>query len=407
MSRTPSAPPAAASSTTNAAALLHALAPSSDRLGRADATTLARQVAIARIPAPLGCEAARSAWLAERFAELGLRDIASDGAGNLVVRIPGSTHDGPVAVLSHMDTVFAFTDPPDIVRSGDRLTGPGINDNARGLAAMLAIAGELAAGHVVTRRPVLLVATTGEEGAGDLRGAKHFFSSHPGVAAAIALDGAGDDRIVNAALGSRRLRIAFDGPGGHSWSAFGTANAVHAAAACAVTLAGLALPAGPRSTLSVGRIGGGESVNAIPAHAWMEVDARSADATTLETLERDIRRAAAAAVHEENRSRTPGTPPLSATVERFGDRPSGLTPADHPLVSAAMAITRALGSEPRLAVASTDANVPMSLGIPAIAIGAGGVGGDAHTDHEWFENVEGPRGIVRALGIIVAAAGLP
>lgn len=344
--------------------------------------------------------------MAERLRDAGVANVTTDASGNVIARIAGRQPGPGVAVLSHLDTVLAPDAVVRIHQEGARLVGPGINDNARGLAVMLAIADVLASGRVTTDGPVVLVGTTGEEGAGDLRGAKHFFATQPRPAAAIALDGAGDDRIVNAALGSRRLRIAFDGPGGHSWSAFGTVNAVHAAASCAATLARLAMPAGPRSTLSVGRIGGGESVNAIPSHAWLEVDARSADAGTLSTLERDVRRAVAAAVDEENRCRAPGTPPLSATIERFGDRPSGLTPASHPLVVAAMEITRALGREPRLAVASTDANVPMSLGIPAIAIGAGGIGGDAHTEREWFENVEGPRGITRALAIIVAAAAL-
>lgn len=406
MPRLHTAPPPGLPATFSAARLVDVLAPSRQRLEHMDATTFERQAAIARIPAPFGGEAARAAYLAQRFAELGLHEVHSDGAGNVVVSITGAADEAPLAVLSHMDTVVASKEPVAIVRDGSRLTGAGVNDNARGLAAMLAIAGELAAGRVTTRRPLLLVATTGEEGAGDLRGAKHLFATRPRIAAAIALDGAGDDRIVNAALGSRRLRIGFDGPGGHSWSAFGAVNAVHAASACATQLARLPLPAGPRATLSVGRIGGGESINAIPAHAWLEVDARSADAATLATLEREVRRVVTAVVEDENRHRAPGTPPLSASVERFGDRPSGLTPANHPLVTAAVEITRELGCEPRLAVASTDANVPMSLGIPAIAIGAGGIGGDAHTDKEWYENVEGPRGITRALAIIVAAASL-
>lgn len=397
-------PPAAAAP--GAAALLKGLDGSRRSLELGDAVTLEHQVAIARIPAPTGDEQARSSWLATRFAALGLRDAMVDACGNLVVRIPGSMDATPIAVLSHLDTVFAGSVPATISRVGARLAGPGINDNARGLAALLAIAGELASGRARIRRPVLLVATTGEEGAGDLRGARHFFSEHPRIHAAIALDGAGDDRIVNAALGSRRFRIAFDGPGGHSWSAFGAANAVHAAAACAAQLGRLPLPPGRSAALTVGRIGGGESVNAIPSNAWLEVDARSADAELLVMLEREVRRAAASAVDEENRRRTPGSPTLSATVERFGDRPSGRTAADHPLVAAAMAITRELGIDPRLALASTDANVPMGLGIPAIAIGAGGIGGDAHTAREWYENREGPRGITRALAIIVAAAAL-
>lgn len=375
------------------------------RLAAADAAILDAQVEVASIAAPVGAEEARAAWFAGQLRARGVRAIERDRAGNVIARLPGP-ETAPVVVLAHLDTVFPAGAPVEVRREGDRLVGPGISDNARGLAVALAIAGELATGAVDLRRPVTVVATTGEEGAGDLRGSKHWFARNPGAALAIALDGAGDDRIVNCALGSRRLRIGFDGPGGHSWSAFGAPNAVHAAAACATRIARLALPVAPRATVSVGRIGGGLSVNAIPSHAWLEVDVRSADQPTLERLERDVRRAAAASVDEENLRRARGTPSLSATVERFGDRPSGETPAAHPLVRAARGITTQLGCTPRLAIASTDANVPMSLGIPAIAIGGGGVGGDAHTDQEWFENVEGPRGVARAFSIVVAAANL-
>ena len=400
-------PPAASLAVADAArSSVVELASAHARLAAADDSLIETQVAIARIPAPTGRESARAAWFADALRRRGARSVMSDQAGNVIARFEGTTDDAPVVVLSHLDTVFAPETPCEIRRDGTRLVGPGVNDNARGLAAALAIAGELAGGGIVTRRPVVIVATTGEEGAGDLRGCKHLFATQPLAAAAIALDGAGDDRIVNRALGSRRLRIGFDGPGGHSWAAFGIVNAAHAAAICAARVARLPLPSNPRATATVGRIGGGLSVNSIPAHAWLEVDVRSGDHATLERLERDVRRAVEAAVNEENERRTPGTAPLSASVERFGDRPSGETPADHPLVQLAASITTELGSRPRLAIASTDANVPMSLGIPAIAIGAGGVGGEAHTDQEWFENVEGPRGVARALAIIVAAANL-
>lgn len=376
------------------------------RLAAADESLIATQVAIARIPAPTGSESRRGAWFADALRHRGARTVTTDQVGNVIARFEGVTDDAPVIVLSHLDTVFAPGTSCEIRHDGARIVGPGVNDNARGLAVALAIAGELAGGGITTRRPVVVVATTGEEGAGDLRGSKHLFATQPLAAAAIALDGAGDDRIVNRALGSRRLRIGFDGPGGHSWAAFGAVNAAHAAAICAARIARLPLPANPRATVTVGRIGGGLSVNSIPAHAWLEVDVRSGDHGTLERLERDVRRAVEAAVNEENERRTPGTASLSASVERFGDRPSGETPGDHPLVQLAGTITAELGCRPRLAIASTDANVPMSLGIPAIAIGAGGIGGEAHTDQEWFENVEGPRGVARALAIIVGAANL-
>ncbi|HEY9227063.1 MAG TPA: peptidase dimerization domain-containing protein, partial [Gemmatimonadaceae bacterium] len=196
------------------------------------------------------------------------------------------------------------------------------------------------------------------------------------------------------------------GPGGHSWAAFGAPNAVHAAAGAAARLAGLSLPAMPRTTLSVGRIGGGLSVNSIPDSAWLEIDLRSTSTAQLDDVERTIRRIAQAAAEEENGRRSLGTRPLTVTIESIGSRPCGETPADHELVQSAIAATRLVGRTPDLALASTDANVPISQGIPAIAIGAGGRGGDAHTHGEWFDNVHGTVGVARALTIVMAAAGL-
>ena len=371
-----------------------------------DAQTLAWQVEVALIPGVTGAEPARARWMKDAFRAEGARDVVIDDVGNVVARFAGRDALAPVVVLAHLDTVVAVDPGRPIREVESRLVGAGINDNARGLAATLTIASELATGRHAHRRPIVLVATVGEEGAGDLRGARHYFTHAPLASAAIALDGAGDDRIVHRGLGSRRFRVTFDGPGGHSWAAYGTPNAVHAASACAARLARLRLPSDPRATLTVARIGGGIAVNAIPDHAWLEVDARSVDAMTLEWLEREVHRAARESLREENERRSRTTSGLSAAVERFGNRPPGATPVDDPLVHIAMAATRSIGREPELACASTDANVPMSLGIPAIAIGAGGIGGDAHTEHEWFENVEGPRGIARALAIVLAAANL-
>jgi acetylornithine deacetylase/succinyl-diaminopimelate desuccinylase-like protein len=294
-----------------------------------------------------------------------------------------------------------------VTRLGNRLSGPGIGDNGRGVAAMLALATAVDGETLATERPVDFIGTTGEEGTGDLRGAKHLFArERRDAAAAIILDGAGDERIVHRALGSRRYRLTFHGPGGHSWTAFGVPNAVHAAAAATARLARLALPSSPRTTVSVGRIGGGISVNSIPDRAWLEVDVRSASPGMIERLDREVRDAAGAAAIEENARRAVGTVPLAYAVEVIGERPGGETPVDHPLVLAAMEATRLIGRNPELAIASTDANIPISLGIPAVAIGAGGRGGDAHTAGEWFDNVEGTLGLGRALGVVVQAAGL-
>jgi tripeptide aminopeptidase len=240
-----------------------------------------------------------------------------------------------------------------------------------------------------------------------LRGAKQYFSQRGRDAhATIALDGAGDERIIHRALGSRRFRVSYSGPGGHSWAAFGAPNAVHAAAAAAARMASIPLPSVPRTTLSVGRIGGGLSVNSIPDAAWLEIDVRSTSTLRLDELERTIRRIAIAAADDENGKRAFGTRSLTVIVESIGSRPCGETPAEHDLVQAAMEATRLVGRQPELALASTDANVPISQGIPAIAIGAGGRGGDAHTHGEWFDNLHGTVGVARALTIVMSAAGI-
>jgi acetylornithine deacetylase/succinyl-diaminopimelate desuccinylase-like protein len=385
-----------------------ALAPSHARLAAHDAAIIRSQIAIAQIAAPTGDERERGEWVARRFADCGLSEIHTDAAGNVIGRRPGEAQLPAVAICAHLDTVFPRETDLAIRRDGERLIGPGINDNGRGLAVMLALAGEIDGARLRSRHPIEFVATTGEEGAGDLRGAKHYFATRGRDAhAMVALDGAGDERVIHRALGSRRFRISYAGPGGHSWAAFGVPNAVHAAASAAARLAAVPLPTIPRTTLSVGRIGGGLSINSIPDSAWLEVDLRSTSTPHLDNLERMLRRIADVALDEENDKRAPGTRPLRVTVEVIGSRPCGETPAEHALVKAALDATRLVGRQPDLALASTDANVPIAAGIPAIAIGAGGRGGDAHTHVEWFDNVHGTIGVARALTIVMSAAGLP
>ncbi|HEX6534491.1 MAG TPA: M20/M25/M40 family metallo-hydrolase [Gemmatimonadaceae bacterium] len=381
-----------------------ALARARRALAARDDAIMATQVAVSEIAAPTGEEQARGAWVADRFRALGLRDVRTDAAGNVVGRRPGASDDAPVVVCAHLDTVFPRGVALRVRRAGSRYAGPGIGDNGRGLAVMLALAEIIDGVSLCTRAPVDFVATTGEEGAGDLRGAKTLFAGEAaGARAAIALDGAGDERIVHRALGSRRYRIAFSGAGGHSWTAYGVPNAVHAAAIAAARLARISLPSEPRTTLSVGRIGGGISVNSIPDEGWLEVDLRSISPAMLDRFDREVRAVARAAEMEENQRRARGTSPLECTIQVIGDRPSGETPAEHPLVRMAIEATRLVGRSPELATASTDANVPISLGIPAIAIGAGGRGGDAHTPAEWFDNTDAQAGVARALGIIIGA----
>jgi acetylornithine deacetylase/succinyl-diaminopimelate desuccinylase-like protein len=389
-------------------ATIHAaLEPARARLLARDDAILCTQVAVTEIPAPTGDEGQRGEWIARRFTSLGLSGVRADAAGNIIGWRGTDRSLAPVVVCAHLDTVFPGDTALRVQRDGKRLVGPGIGDNGRGLAAMLALAEEMDGVRVAPARPIQFVATTGEEGAGDLRGVKHLFSTGAAPSAVIALDGAGDERIVSRALGSRRYRITFRGAGGHSWAAYGVPNAVHAAGIATARISALWLPRCPRTTLSVCRIGGGLSVNSIPQDAWIEVDLRSASQSVIGRIDLEIRALASAAADEENGRRAHGTTPLGAAIEIIGDRPCGETPSDHPLVTAAMEATRCIGREPELTIASTDANVPISRGIPAIAIGAGGRGGEAHTPREWFDNGDGPLGIARALTIVMGAAALP
>jgi tripeptide aminopeptidase len=370
---------------------------------RADDVTLARQAALSAIPAPTGAEGARAARVAELFREAGLREVGVDDVGN-VMGWSGARGAEPVVLSAHLDTVFGPELDVSVARGNGRLEGPGISDNARGLAALVGVAEALVRARVATARPVLFAATVGEEGSGDLRGVKHLFKNGTRPHAFIALDGAGMERIVHRALGSRRYRVTYRGPGGHSWAAFGVANPANAVGRAAAFLADLPTSNAPRTTCAVVRLGGGTGLNSIPQEAWLDLDLRSEDPRALAELDATVRATLSGALTDENRRRTDGTPPLQLDVRQVGDRPSGLTPRAHPLVQAAIAATRALGRTHELACASTDANLPIALGVPAIALGAGGRGGNAHLPTEWYENDEGALGVVRALLVTAAMA---
>jgi len=385
---------------------------------RTDEVTLARQAALSAIPAPTGAEGRRAARVAELFREIGLTDVAVDRAGNVHGwirtngdRSPvGAQHaaplPAPVVLAAHLDTVFGAEVDVAVERRGQRLEGPGISDNARGLAALVTVAEAMVVARVAASRPILFAATVGEEGSGDLRGVKHLLNGKHDVkpAAFIALDGAGLDRVIHRALGSKRYHVTFRGPGGHSWAAFGVANPANAVGRAAALLADLSPQQTPRTTCAVVRLGGGTGLNSIPQEAWLDLDLRSEDPRALAQLDVTVRAALERAADDENRRRTVGSPALRVEVQLLGDRPSGMTPRAHPLVQAAVAANRALGRDAELASASTDANVPIALGIPAIALGAGGKAGDAHLATEWYENVEGALGIVRALLVTAAMA---
>lgn len=322
---------------------------------------------------------------------------------------PGDDATEPILLTAHLDTIFPEGTDVSIRRTGTRLIAPGVADDARGLVALLAIARALVEAGVSTRRPLIFVATVGEEGVGDLRGVKHLFrdgSPWQGAAGFITIEGTGHRRIVHRALGARRLRLTVRGPGGHSWVDWGTANPIDALGHALAGLGRLELDSLPHTTLNAGRIGGGTSVNAIPDAAWLELDLRSEDAGALADLEARVGRTLDAALETVNERRRTDTPPLTLGVELIGDRPTGRTSRHSALVEAARAATRYIGAVPQLVVSSTDANVPMALGIPAIAIGAGGNSGGAHTTTEWYSNEGGPEGIERALLTALAVTGL-
>jgi len=351
---------------------------------RSDERTLARQAALSAIPAPTGAEGARGAHVAELFREAGLGDVAVDAVGNVSGWI-GTDRQDAVVLSAHLDTVFGAGLDVSVERSGARLEGPGIADNARGLAALVTVAEALARSRVVTLRPVRFAATVGEEGSGDLRGVRHLFANGDGRPHAfIALDGAGLERIVHRALGARRYRATYLGPGGHSWAAFGVANPANAVGRATALLADLPAQHSPRSSCAVVRLGGGTGLNSIPQEAWLDLDLRSEDPRTLVQLDEAVQALLHRALAEENGHRSAGTPPLRLDLRRVGDRPSGLTPRAHPLVQTAIAATRALGRTHEL--------------------GAGGHAGDAHLPTEWYENVDGPLGVVRALLVTAAMA---
>src|SRR5947207_10027343 len=317
---------------------------------------------MSEIPAPTGAEAARGRRVAEMFGDAGLDDVTIDAVGNVRGWCGKRETGNDCVVLSaHLDTVFGPELDVSVSRRGLRLEGPGIADNARGLAALVTIGEALVRARVETQQPVLFVATVGEEGSGDLRGVRHLLgpSDRPTVrpSAFIALDGAGIERIVHRALGVRRYRVAYHGPGGHSWAAFGVANPAHAVGRAVALIADMPAHGAPRTAHSVVRIGGGTGLNSIPQTAWFDLDLRSEEPRALQGIDEAVHATVTAALHEENRQRVPGTAPLAMDVRRVGDRPSGLTPRSHPLVQTAVAATRAMGHEHQLACASTDANI--------------------------------------------------
>jgi tripeptide aminopeptidase len=362
------------------------------------------QIRICSIPASPFGERQRAEYFAEKFSSLGFTEIEIDEEGNCLGLIQGASQSPLVVVSAHLDTVFAPDTDFTVVRSGKRLLAPGIADDGCGLVALLALARALQTEKIRTEGSILFVATVGEEGEGNLRGVRYLLTRGrwaSKVDAFLSFDGPGVDRITNRALGSRRYRVEISGPGGHSWGDFGLPNPVHALGRAVAKLAGYPLPREPRTTFNVGRIEGGTSVNAISEKAAMDVDLRSGSDEELRRLDSFFRRSVKQAADEENANRRPGDPLLELKIDLIGERPSGETPADSPLVELAAEATKMLGIEPRLDQSSTDSNLPISLGIPAITLGAGGTSGSSHTLAEWYDPTDRDLGLKRALLVVL------
>lgn len=366
-------------------------------------------IRICEIPAPPFKEQERGRYFAARFNELGLDDVHTDTEGNVIGFYCGEREQPLVVVSAHLDTVFPEGTDVRVRHVGSRMCAPGIADNCAGLAALIGLIQAMNAGQIKLRGTIAFVATVGEEGEGDLRGVRHLFTEGKlakRVSSFISFDGTGVDFITHQALGSRRYRIRLEGPGGHSWGDFGVVNPVHALGRAVARLADYHAPAEPRTTYSVGRIEGGESVNVIPQSASMDVDLRSVSDPELARLEDFLLMALNRAVIDENVMRAASGKKLKADVRLIGNRPSGETPRESYLVRTAMEASRVLGITPILNRASTDANIPISLGIPAITIGAGGKSNDSHRLSEWFDPTGRELGYKRALLLTLGLAGL-
>lgn len=375
-----------------------------------DARTMSDLRELTQIPAPPFMETERGLRFLEMMRELGVDSTWIDEVGNAIALRRG-TGDGPVVALTgHLDTVFPEGTDVSIRQVGDTLFAPGIADDTRGLATVLAVLRVMNEAEVRTGGDVLFVGTVGEEGLGDLRGVKHLFrDGGPRIDAFLSVDGTSDSRVTHQALGSYRYRVTFLGPGGHSWGAFGLANPAHALGRAVRRFDDVALAftsaEGPRTSYNVGVLGGGTSVNSVPFEAWMEIDMRSESPASLDEIDDILMQAIQSGLDEENAARRLGDP-LTVDIDRIGTRPSGEIAATDALVQRAVAATRSLGLEPGLGRSSTDSNIPISLGIPAVTLGGGGVAGNSHSLDEWYINENGPLGIQRVLLIVLAQSGL-
>ncbi|MBV8447927.1 MAG: M20/M25/M40 family metallo-hydrolase [Hyphomicrobiales bacterium] len=367
-------------------------------------------VALTEIPAPPFKEERRAAAYFDMLVAHGLDEVERDDVGNVTGLRRGEGNGGLVAVAAHLDTVFPEGTEVKVRREGTKLFAPGIGDDTRSLAVLLAFLRALDAAGIRTRRDLLIVGDVGEEGLGDLRGMRHLFTKgryRDRVEAFITVDSPDMDKLVTIGVGSKRYQVVFRGPGGHSFQAFGLVNPAYAMSRAIVELGKIQAPQTPRTTFCASIVRGGSSVNAIPAEVSVDIDLRSESAAELAQLDKTFRAIVTSAVAEENTMRSTSDGKITAELVSIGDRPAGTTPPDADIVRYAVAALAAQGIAVQEEASSTDANLPMSLGIPAIKIGSGGRGGRAHSVEEWIdvEKAESLRGMAAGLATILAVAG--
>ena len=369
-----------------------------------EAQTIEDQIRFCEIPAPSFKEEVRGRELQRVFQQLGLQNVRVDKAGNVLGDYAGASARPRVVMAAHLDTVFPEGTNVKVKRESAVLHGPGIGDDCRGLAVIVAAVREMKKAKVQTPGTITFVANVGEEGLGDLRGVKELFNStlKDQIDRFVSIDGTGI-HVTNVAVGSHRYRVTFSGPGGHSFGAFGMANPMGAMGRAIAKIQEIQVPKQPKTTFNVGRIGGGTSVNSIPFDGWMELDMRSSDPASLAAVDANIQKAIDAAVAEENaRWGKPGV--ITVKKELVGDRPAGSTPENSPIVKDGLAVATVLGFNANLGEGSTDSNMPMSLHVPAITVGGGGRGHDALALTESFDTTDAWQGTQYAILLAVSLA---
>ncbi len=383
-----------------------------DWLAKNTAWITDEQARITEIPAPSFQEAQRAAYLRRALAACGLR-VRTDDIGNVIGERPGSTDDQVVLLVAHLDTVFPADTDVHVRRERGMLYAPGIADNGAGLSSLLGVARALNEAKVKTRRTIVFAGDVGEEGEGNLRGVRQLVEGYGNrVTAVIALDGASIDYVVTQALASRRIEITVTGPGGHSWTDFGVPNPINALARGISRFLKLTMPVTPRTTFNIGEIEGGGSVNTIPARAAIKVDIRSEQEKEIVRVESALRDSIRTGIQEEmDASKVRGIASadgggLDMQSRALGVRPGGELPANSPLLQAVTEADRFVGNRSRQERSSTDANVPLSMGIPAIAMGGGGRAGGAHTSGEWYDPDGRELGLQRILLTLLSTAGI-